>query len=111
MDRLRGKSSVKLFVAIAVIIVLVVVGTRHAIDFFNREKIKNTQADLLLVKAKIEVLKGNYDMNQDANPLQGHKLTEIPEGINLSDFLGKNIIEEGEYENYYVLDNRKSRKS
>lgn len=106
MDKVRGKSSLKLVVAIAVIMVLVIVGTKNVIEFFKKENIKNTQADMLLVKAKIEVLKGNYEMNKDENPLQGYLLTEIPEGININEFLGKHVISEDEYGNYYVLDKR-----
>ena len=68
MNREDGKSTIKLIIAIAVIIAVVLVGVKYAIDFVNREKVKNTQADLLLVKAKIEILKGNYDMNNDENP-------------------------------------------
>jgi hypothetical protein len=111
MNKESGKSSVKLVLAIAVITVFAVIGVRYAMDFFRRENIKNTQADLLLVKAKIEVLKGNYDMNSDENPLQGHLLTEIPEEINISEFLDKHVISEDEYGNYYVLDKRKFRKT
>ena len=101
-----GKSSIKLVLAIILITVVVVVGVKFAVDFFKKENVKNTQADLLLVKAKIEILKGNYDMNKDEHPLQGYQLTQIPEGININDFLDKHVISEDEYEKYYVLDKR-----
>ena len=106
MNREEGKSTIKLIIAIAVIIAVVLVGVKCAMDFFKKENIKNTQADLLLVKAKIEILKGNYDMNKDENPLQGYQLTQIPENININEFLDKHVIGEDEYEKYYVLDNR-----
>lgn len=106
MIEVKRKSSAKLVIAILIITVLVIVGIKYAIDFFNKENIKNTQADMLLVKAKIEVLKGNYEMNKDENPLQGHPLTEIPEGIDINEFLGKCVISKDEYENYYILDKR-----
>lgn len=107
MNNEDGKSTIKLIIAIAVIIAVVLVGVKFAIDFFKKEDIKNTQADLLLIKAKIEILKGNYDMNNDENPLQGYQLNQIPEEININEFLEKHVINEEEYEKYYVLDNRK----
>lgn len=107
MNNEDGKSTIKLIIAIAVIIAVVLVGVKFAIDFFKKEDIKNTQADLLLIKAKIEILKGNYDMNKDENPLQGYQLNQIPEEININEFLEKHVINEEEYEKYYVLDNRK----
>lgn len=106
MNREEGKSTIKLIVAIAVIIAVVLTGTKFTIDFFKKENVKNTQADLLLVKAKIEILKGNYDMNNDENPLQGYQLTQIPGEININDFLDKRVISEEEFEKYYVLDKR-----
>lgn len=106
MFRENGKSSIKLILAIILIAVVVVIGVKFTIDFFKKENVKNTQADLLLVKAKIEILKGNYDMNNDEHQLQGYQLTQIPEGININDFLEKHVIREDEYEKYYVLDKR-----
>lgn len=100
------KSSIKLILAIIVIAIIVVFGVKYVVDFINKEKVKNFQADLLLIKAKIEVYKGNHDMNKDENPLQGYKLTELPENINISQFLEKNVISQEEYENYYLLDAR-----
>ncbi len=104
MNSEDGKSTVKLIIAIAVIIAVVIVGVHIAIKFINSEKVKNTQADLLLVKAKIEILKGNNNMNKDEHPLLGYQLTQIPEGIIINDFIDKHVISEDEYENYYVLD-------
>lgn len=106
----EGKSSVKLIIAIVVIAAVVIVGAKFAIDYINKEKVKNTQADLLLVKAKIEILKGNNGMNKDENPLLGYQLTQVPPEINIVEFLDKHVINEDEYESYYVLDRRLLRK-
>ena len=111
MNSENGRSTIKLIIAIAVIIAVVLIGIKFAMDFIKKEKVKNTQADLLLVKAKIEILKGNYDMNKDEHPLQGYQLTQIPEEINIKEFLDKHVISEDEYEKYYVLDKRKFRET
>lgn len=104
MRQEKGKSSIKLIFAIIVIAVVVGLGVKYTLDFINKEKVKNLQADLLLVKAKIEICKGNYDMNKDENPLQGFQLTQLPENIDIKEFLEKRVIPEEEYEKYYLLD-------
>lgn len=104
MRQEEGKSSIKLIFAIIVIAVVVGLGVKYTLDFINKEKVKNLQADLLLVKAKIEICKGNYDMNKDENPLQGFQLTQLPENIDIKEFLEKRVIPEEEYEKYYLLD-------
>lgn len=101
-----GKSSIKLVVAIAVIAVVTVLGVRYALDFIKKENVKDVQADLLLVRAKIEILKGNNGMNKDENPLLGYQLNQLPEGIDLKTFFDKKVIDENEYEKYYLLDSR-----
>ena len=107
MKNEEGKGSKKLIIAIVVIGIVVALGVRYTIEFFNKESIKDLQADLLLVKAKIEVVKGNNSMDSEANPLKGYQLTQLPEDIKINEFLDKHVIAEEEYEKYYLLDSRK----
>lgn len=101
-----GKGFMKLILAIAVIIAVAIIGVRYTKDVIKTENAKDMQADLLLVQAKVEMVKGNYNMNRDENPLKGYQLTQLPEGVNIDDFLSKNIIAQDEYEKYYLLDSR-----
>ena len=109
MKQEQGKGSIKLILAIAAIAVVVVFGVKYTINFFNKESVKDLQADLLLIKAKIEIVKGNYSMDNEGKPLKGYQLTQLPENIKIGEFLNKNIIPEEEYEKYYLLDSRKFR--
>lgn len=104
MKHEEGKSSIKLIVAILLIGVVVILGFNYAKNIINKEKVKNLQADLLLVQAKVEIVKGNNNMNKEENPLKGYQLTQLPENINITDFLEKHVIPEEEYEKYYLLD-------
>ncbi len=72
-----GKGFIKLILAIAVIIVVVIIGIGYAKDVIKKENAKNMQADLLLVQAKVEMVKGNYNMNKNDNPLKGYQLTRV----------------------------------
>lgn len=104
MKREEGKSSIKLVLAIALIAVVVVLGIRYAKDFIQKENVKDLQADMLIVKTKVETLKGKYILNQEENPLRGYQLTQLPGNINITAFLEKNVITQEEYEKYYLLD-------
>lgn len=104
MKNIFSKSSVRLTIGV-VLIVAIVVGAVHYIKYYiNKENIKNVQADLLLVQAKVEIVKANYSMNKDENPLKGYQLTQLPENININEFKEKNVITQEEYEKYYLLD-------
>lgn len=104
MKEKKGIGFAKLIIGIIVIIVVVIFGVSYVKKIIDKEKIKNVQADLLLVQAKIELVKGNYNMSKENNALKGYQLNQLPEGINIQDFFDKNIIEQSEYEKYYLLD-------
>ncbi len=104
-----GKGFIKLILAIVVIIVVIIFGVKYIREFFNKEEVKDLQADLLLIQNKVEILKGNYSMNSEENPLKGYQLSQLPQEIDINSFLEKNIILQEEYEKYYLLDSRKFR--
>lgn len=109
MRQEEGKGFIKLILAIAVIIVITILGVKYVKEFINKENVKDLQADLLLIQNKVEIIKGNYSMNSEENPLKGYPLTQLPEEININNFLEKDVIAQEEYEKYYILDSRKFR--
>lgn len=104
MIQRKGKSSIKLIVAIVIIVALVTAGVIYLRKFLSNESIKDLQYDMLLVKTKTETVKSKNVLNKDENPLIGYQLTSLPENINIDEFKTKNVIGEDEYEKYYLLD-------
>lgn len=104
MIQRKGKSSIKLIVAIVIIVALVTAGVIYLRKFLSNESIKDLQYDMLLVKTKTETVKSKNVLNKDENPLIGYQLTSLPENINIDEFKAKNVIGEDEYEKYYLLD-------
>ena len=100
----EGKSSIKLIIAMIVIVILVILGVRYTIKFINSEKVKNFQYDMLLVKNKTEIYNAKHTLNKDENPLLGYQLTQLPEDININEFNDKHVISDEDYEKYYLLD-------
>ncbi len=103
MNLKTGRSWIKLIIAIIIIVVTVIVGINYVMNIIKKERVKEVQAYLLLVQAKVNIVKGNYSVNKEENPLKGYQLNQLPENINISDFLEKHIIPEEEYEKYYLI--------
>lgn len=74
----------------------------------NTQKDNDIKSNMLLIQGASKVLYESCVMNKTDDKLLGYKLSEIDgiEEINkkiINEFKEKNIIEEGEYEKYYVL--------
>lgn len=105
MRNMMTKSSVKIIIGVILITAVVIGAVQYVKYYLNKEKIKNMQADILLVQAKVEIVKANNSLNKDEHPLIGYQLSQLPEQIDIKEFLEKNVIAEEEYEKYYLLDN------
>ena len=95
---------IRLLIAIIVIIIVTITGFKHINKIFKNEDVKNFESDLLLVQAKVELIKGNNIMDKDKNPLRGIQVSQLPEEINIQDVFNKGLITEEEKEKYYFLD-------
>ena len=103
----NGKGFIKLILGITVIAIVIVLIVMYVKNSLEKEKVKDLQADLLLVQAKVEIAAGNYNMNKEANPLKGVQLSALTEEVNINEFKEKNVIAQEEYEKYYLLNSRK----
>ena len=104
MNNLFSKNSGKRIIVMLFTVFAVIALVQYISFYIRKEKVKNLQADLLLVQAKVEIAKTNNDINREENPLKGYVLTEIPEGIDIKQFLEKHVISEEEYSKFYLLD-------
>lgn len=98
-----GKGTIKWILIICLIAVVVFLLGKYVMGIYKREKVKNFQADLLLVQAKVEGVKGKYTLNKEENPLKGVKVSERTEEYDLNDFIQQGVLKEEEYEKYYIL--------
>ena len=103
MKQEKGKGFIKLILGITIILIVIVLAVMYIKNSLEKEKVKDMQADLLLIQAKIEIAAGNYNMNKEANPLKGVQLSALPEDVNINEFKEKNVITQEEYEKYYLL--------
>ena len=101
----NGKGTVKWIIVICLIIVVVFAIVHYVIGIIKREKAKELQADLLLVQANVEIVKGKNNVNKDENPLKGIQLSKIGEKVNIKKVLEKQGISADDSAKYFVLRN------
>ena len=77
MKRKKGTGFAKLIVLIIIISSVVFIGVKYIKKEIKNEYIKNVQADLLLIQAKIEIVKGKYSVDKENNSLKGYQLTRF----------------------------------
>ncbi len=103
MRQENGKGTVKWILVICAIIAVVFVFAYYISTVIKREKTKELQADLLLVQAKVEIVRGRNDMNKDENPLKGIPLSKISEKLKAKKYIESRGFAADEFANYYVL--------
>ena len=77
MKQKKGTGFSKLIVLIIIISSVVFIGVKYIKKEIKNEYIKNVQADLLLIQAKIEIVKGKYSVDKENNSLKGYQLTRF----------------------------------
>ena len=77
MKQKKGTGFAKLIVLIIIISSVVFIGVKYIKKEVKNEYIKNVQADLLLIQAKIEIVKGKYSVDKENNSLKGYQLTRF----------------------------------
>lgn len=103
MRQEKGKGTVKWIVIICAIALIVFFIVQHITGIVKKEKVKELQADLLLVQAKVEIVKGKNNVNKDENPLKGLPISKIVEKFKIKDLLEKKGISADDIAKYYVL--------
>ena len=106
MEPNRIKRIVSYAVAISIIVAVVFVIANYVAKIDKRERVKELQADLLAVQAKVEILKGKNSVNKDENPLKGISVSKVAEKIDMA----KKVFEKYEITGddlakYYILTN------
>ena len=103
MNQDNIKRATKFFIIICAIIAVIAVLGFYIRNIVIKEKLKSMQADLLLVQAKVEILKGKNSVAKDENPLRGMQLSKINSKIKISSIVAEYGITSEELEKYYLL--------
>lgn len=103
MNQDNIKRATKFFIIICAIIAVIAVLGFYIRNIVIKEKLKSMQADLLLVQAKVEILKGKNSVSKDENPLRGMQLSKINSKIKISSIVSEYGITSEELEKYYLL--------
>ena len=104
MEQKRIKRIINYTIAIAAIVAVVIFIINYIMGINKREKIKEMQADLLSVQAKVEILKGKNSVNKDENPLKGLSVSKVAEKVAIvKNVFEKHGITGDDLNKYYIL--------
>lgn len=106
MNQNSKKRIIKYVIIITIIIAIITLITQHVLNIVKKEKIKEMQADLLSVQAKVEIIKGKNNVNKDENPLKGIQVSKVAEKIKIvNKIFEKYEITGDNVGKYYILKN------
>lgn len=93
---------IKFFIIITVIIVLIVLVGRAGIKMLEEKKYIDIETDLLLIQAKVKIIKGKSDVNANTDAYVGTKISEA-NSDEIKNIFSKIGLTEEDKEKYYVL--------
>ena len=99
----KGISKIfRFFIIIAIIIGLIVLVAKLGLKMFQEKKYVDIETDLLLVQAKVKIIKGKSDVNSNTDAYVGTKVSESNNN-DIKNILRKIGINENEYDKYFIL--------
>ena len=93
---------IKFFVILTFIAVLITLGAKAGFKMFQEKKYIDIETDLLLVQAKVKIIKGKSDVNSNTDAYVGTKVSESNNN-DIKNILRKIGINENEYDKYFIL--------
>lgn len=94
--------TIRLFIVIAIIIAVGAVGLNYALKLLKQKQHDDIRTDLLLIQAKIEVIKGKVEVSSNAELYVGTKISEYYDN-DVKEFLKNIQINELQFDKYYIL--------
>lgn len=105
MKKESGLNMISVIVIICIIIAMVAITVLKVRNDIKTEDVKEIKSNMLLIQGASKVAKQNSVAKKTEDPLVGTKLNQIENNEIISRFKELNIIEESQYEKYYMLSN------
>ena len=97
--------TLRFFIIICAIIVVGVFIAQKGFKMLRLKENDDIKTDLLLIQAKVKVIKGKSDVSANTEAYVGTKVSESDNG-DMKDFLKNINIQEPDFEKYYILSNQ-----
>ena len=95
----------KFAIIIGIIIGITIPIARHGFKMLDEKKYTDLQTDLLLIQAKVKVIKGKSDVNGNKDNYLGQKVSES-NNEQIKNLLRDLNITEENYEKYFILNSK-----
>lgn len=93
---------IRFAIIIGIILAIAIPVARHGFKMLDEKKYADLQTDLLLIQAKVKVIKGKSDVNGNKDNYLGQKVSES-NNEKIKNQLKDLKIAEGNYEKYFIL--------
>ncbi|MBP3707483.1 MAG: hypothetical protein J6J36_02595 [Clostridia bacterium] len=94
--------TIRLFIIIAIILAVGAVGLNYAFKLLKQKQNDDVRTDLLVVQAKIKVIRGKAKVSSNTESYVGTKISEYYDN-DVKEFLKNIQINESQFEKYYIL--------
>lgn len=105
MKKENGLNMIGVILIICAIIAIAAVSIINIKNNIEDETTKSVKSNMLLIQGATKVAKQNSVAKKTEEPLVGTKLNQVENNEIIDNFKSLNIIEESQYEKYYMLSN------
>lgn len=85
-----------------IIIIVIIISSKYINKRINENKYDDIKTNMLMIQAKIKIIKGESDVNQNTDNYLGIKVTEA-ENQEIASFLKSINVPDEELQYYYIL--------
>lgn len=100
-----GTRFLRLAIIIGIIIVIAIPFAKLGFKMLNEKKYTDLQTDILLIQAKVKVIKGKSDVNGNKDGYLGQKVSESDNG-KIKNLLNYLKITEESFDKYFILNSQ-----
>ena len=97
--------TLRFFIILCAIVVIGVVTAQKGFKMLRQKESDDIKTDLLMIQAKVKVIKGKSDVNANTDAYVGTKVSES-DNVDMKEFLKNINIQESDFEKYYILSNQ-----
>lgn len=98
----RTFKTIRILIIVAIIVVVGVLGINYALKLLKQKQHDDCITDLLVVQAKIKIIKGKADVSSDKSIFVGTKISDYWDN-DTKNFLKHLQINDSEFDKFYIL--------
>lgn len=111
MKNNTGVGIIKIVILMIIIAIIAFCGVYLVRIKYNETKLQTLKTDMLQVQWKIKSYVDNQTVKKEENKYLGVKVSEAKDDALINDFLKNNVLQENEYDKFYILKDEELQKA